>query len=161
MKATLGIAAAVLVPALWVQDARPARLDVKAEEAAIRKVLSTQQTAWNKGDIPGFMDGYVRGEKLRFASGGSFRFGWETTLKKYQAGYPNKDAMGQLTFSDLRVQVLSSEWAEVFGRWELKRGGDFEDIGGLYTLLMQRTENGWRVLHDHTSSRPPEDEEKK
>ena len=132
------------------------KIDVAAETAAIKSVLSDQQKAWNRADIPGFMDGYVRSEKLRFASRGSFRFGWEATLKNYQKGYPNKDAMGKLTFSDLQVQVLSREWAEVFGRWELKRGGEFDDIGGLYTLLLQKTEQGWRVLHDHTSSRQKE-----
>lgn len=135
------------------------KIDIAAETTAIRKVLTDQQTAWNRGDIPAFMDGYVRSEKLRFASRGSFRFGWETTLKSYQKGYPSKDAMGRLTFSDLQVQVLSGEWAEVFGRWELKRGGEFEDVGGLYTLLLQKTDKGWRVLHDHTSSRESEKKE--
>lgn len=137
----------------------PSAAAAKREELAIRKVLSDQSVAWNRGDIPGFMDGYVRSKQLRFASGGTFRHGWETTLKRYQASYPNADAMGELTFSDLKVKILSREWAEVFGRWHLKRGGDYEDIGGLYTLLMQKTKQGWRVLHDHTSSTPPDDDE--
>lgn len=128
--------------------------DNKREVRAIQQVLADQMKAWNRGDIPGFMDGYVRSSKLRFASGGSFRFGWETTLKRYQTTYATPEAMGRLTFSDLKVHVLSEKWAEVFGRWELKRGGEFEDIGGLFTLLMQKTDQGWKVLHDHTSSRP-------
>ncbi|MFK7818405.1 MAG: DUF4440 domain-containing protein [Planctomycetaceae bacterium] len=162
MKLFLQITVTALISTACLQQAtRSDKLDAKAEKVAIREVLAKQQTAWNAGNIPGFMDGYVHTKKLRFASGGTFRFGWETTLKKYQDGYPNKQAMGQLTFSDLHVQVLSNEWAEVFGRWELKRGGEFEDIGGLYTLLMQRTKAGWRVLHDHTSSRPPADDMKK
>lgn len=132
--------------------------DTKTETLAVKQVLTTQMKAWNRGDIPAFMDGYVRSEELRFASGGKFRFGWETTLKNYQQGYPNAEAMGKLTFSDLRVKVLSREWAEVFGRWELKRGGEFKDVGGLYTLLMKKTDMGWRVLHDHTSARPDTEE---
>ena len=150
--------ALVLTGIHWQEERKPA-VDTKAETAAVTKVLMTQMEAWNRGDIPGFMDGYVRSEKLRFASAGTFRFGWKTTLNQYQESYPNSDAMGQLTFSDLRVKILSKEWAEVFGRWELKRKGDFKDIGGLYTLLLQKTEKGWRVLHDHTSSRPADDDD--
>jgi ketosteroid isomerase-like protein len=153
------VLALVVAGSHWQEDRQPA-LDTKAETAAVTEVLMAQMEAWNRGDIPGFMDGYVRTEKLRFASAGTFRFGWKTTLNQYQKSYPNSDAMGQLTFSDLRVKILSKDWAEVFGRWELKRKGDFKDIGGLYTLLMQKTEKGWRVLHDHTSSRPVDVEEK-
>ncbi len=145
-----------LLAGLQTESQKKPRTDVKAEKAAITKVLSDQTKAWNRGDIPGFMDGYVRSEKLRFASGDTYRFGWQVTLKKYQSSYPSPDAMGKLTFSDLKVQILSPEYAEVFGRWHLKREGDFEDLSGLYTLLMQRTKQGWRVLHDHTSSKPSE-----
>lgn len=137
-------------------SAKPKTGQNREQEKAIRKVLADQQAAWNQGDIPGFMDGYVRSEELRFASGGTYRFGWKVTLEKYKKGYPNAEAMGKLTFSDLQVQVLSEKYAEVFGRWHLKRGGKFEDISGLYTLLMQKTKAGWRVLHDHTSSKQPE-----
>lgn len=159
---TVAAIAATMVAAVVAQEVTKPnkRVDAKAEEAAIRKVLTDQQSAWNRGDIPGFMEGYVKSEKLRFASGGTFRFGWKTTLENYEKGYPNKDAMGELKFSDLQVQVLSTDWAEVFGRWKLKRGGEFADIEGLYTLLLKRTDAGWRVLHDHTSSRPKEEEKK-
>lgn len=154
------VAVAVLCSCAVQSSAERSAADAKKQTSAIRKVLDAQVAAWNRGDIPGFMDGYVRGEKLRFASGGTYRFGWKVTLEKYQKSYPNADAMGRLTFSDLKIQLLSPQYAEVFGRWHLKRGGEFEDISGLYTLLMQRTESGWRVLHDHTSSKPPETDKK-
>ncbi|MFY8058947.1 MAG: hypothetical protein ACOVRM_14465, partial [Planctomycetaceae bacterium] len=53
-----------------VEAGRPAaEADEKAAESSIRAVLTAQTEAWNRGDIPGFMQGYVRGEALRFASG--------------------------------------------------------------------------------------------
>ncbi|MFN5288310.1 MAG: DUF4440 domain-containing protein, partial [Planctomyces sp.] len=58
--------------------------DEKAAELAIRAVLTAQSQAWNRGDIPGFMQGYVRDETLRFASGGSVQRGWQQTLERYQ-----------------------------------------------------------------------------
>ena len=61
--------------------------------------------------------------------------------------------MGHLDFSELEFSVLSAESVVVFGHWRLKRATD--QPGGLFTLLFQRTEAGWRIVHDHTSAESP------
>ncbi|GIV61008.1 DUF4440 domain-containing protein [Rhodocaloribacter litoris] len=126
--------------------------DPAAETRAVRDVLLRQVAAWNEGDVEGFMDGYARTDSLRFASGGSVRRGWQATLERYRAAYPGRDAMGTLSFDSLEVHVLSPRWATVFGRWHLRRSGGFEDAGGLFTLILEKRPEGWRVLYDHTSS---------
>ena len=124
--------------------------DAAADEAAIRAVLAAQQDAWNAGSVRAFMDGYAQTDSLRFASGGNVRLGWQATLEAYERGYPDRSAMGTLAFSDLDVRVLSPGWAVVFGRWRLDRADDAPS--GLFTLLFERRPEGWRVVHDHTSS---------
>lgn len=126
-------------------------MDAATDRAAIVDVLMRQQDAWNAGDIDAFMEDYVQSDTLRFTSGASVRYGWDGALERYYTTYPDRDAMGELTFDDLKVDVLSEEWALVFGSWHLKRGGAYEDIGGRYTLLMHREDTGWKVLYDHTS----------
>lgn len=98
------------------------------------------------------MDGYAQTDSLRFASGGSVRTGWQTTLENYRAGYPDRAAMGTLTFDGVDVEVMSSQWAMVFGRWRLDREADAP--GGLFTLIFHRDDpsDPWRIVHDHTSS---------
>jgi hypothetical protein len=32
--------------------------------------------------------------------------------------------------------------------------GGARTLGGLFTLLVQRQREGWRIVHDHTSARP-------
>jgi len=118
----------------------------------IRAVLDAQVAAWNAGDLEGFMQGYWNAPGLRFASGGNVRTGWQTTLQSYQAGYPNRDAMGMLSFDDLDIRVLSDDAAYVFGRWRLARGGTYDDATGLFTLIFRQHAEGWRVVHDHTSA---------
>ncbi len=120
--------------------------------SSIPSILDQQTAAWNAGDIPKFMETYVRSEKLRFASGGSVRRGYAETLARYQKSYPTPEAMGTLTFEDLEVTQLSSKWAEVHGRYRLVRGGKYTDATGLFTLLLTRTPNGWKILHDHSSA---------
>jgi ketosteroid isomerase-like protein len=141
------LAAAILVQA---QTQEPSCTGVGAEVDAICAVLSDQQTAWNEGDIPGFMAGYWQSETLRFASGGSVTTGWSATLERYEAHYDTPEAMGWLAFTDLDVTQLSEDAAYVFGRWTLYRESD--EPTGLFTLILRKTEQGWRVVHDHTSA---------
>jgi ketosteroid isomerase-like protein len=121
-------------------------------ETLIQKTLMAQVAAWNAGDIPGFMDGYVRSDELRFAGGGTVHHGWQKTLERYQSRYSSRELMGELTFSDLQILVLSPDYAEVFGRFHLKRGAAVGDASGLFTLLMERHGDRWLVRHDHTSA---------
>lgn len=121
-------------------------------EAAIVSVLTAQVDAWNRADIPAFMETYVKGEALRFSSGGNVRRGWQATMDRYLTTYPTPEAMGHLDFEDLEVLVLTDQWAQVHGRYRLKREGDYGNATGLFTLLLQHGEDGWKILHDHTSA---------
>src|SRR5687768_11795109 len=58
-----------------------------ADEAAVRAVLAAQQDAWNRGDLDGFMAGYLRAPELVFTSGGNVRRGWDETHAKFLARY--------------------------------------------------------------------------
>lgn len=119
-------------------------------DAEIRTVLRDQAAAWNRGDLNGFMQAYDHADSLRFASGGTITRGWQTTLERYQKRYPDRAAMGTLTYTLLDVNVLSPDAAVIFGRWELAREKDHP--WGLFTLTMRRTPEGWRTIADHTSS---------
>ena len=119
-------------------------------EQQILAVLLAQQKAWNAGNIETYMQGYYKSDSLRFASGGNVSYGWQTTLDRYLEGYPDKAAMGKLTFSEIDIKMLSETSALVFGKWELKREADHPC--GLFTLLFQKAPCGWRIVHDHTSS---------
>ena len=124
--------------------------DRAAAEAAIRAVLQQQEAAWNRGDIDAFMEGYVETDSLRFASGGTEHRGWQATLDRYRRAYPDRAAMGTLTFDLRDVRVLSPRWAVVFGAYALERAEDRPS--GLFTLLFEKRPEGWRIVHDHTSS---------
>ncbi len=126
-----------------------------SSQDAMRAVLDTQVAAWNRGDVEAFMIGYVTNEELRFAGASGVNRGYQATLERYRKAYPNPSAMGQLTFSNLEFMPLSGRYAEVFGRYHLKRGGSYKDATGLFTLLFERTPVGWRIRHDHSSALTP------
>lgn len=121
--------------------------------AQIQLVLQTQTDAWNRGDIDAFMQTYAPVDDLRFASGGNVTYGWQPTLARYKQHYPDRAAMGLLTFSELTVTELSPNTALLFGHWRLTRAHDTPH--GLFTLLVRRTPAGWKIFADHTSAASP------
>jgi beta-aspartyl-peptidase (threonine type) len=121
-----------------------------AIEKAVRQVINDQQTAWNKGDLEGFMSGYWKSPDLTFYSGKDKTRGWQATMERYVKKYrADGKEMGKLTFSELEVEVLGPDAALVRGRWQLELSKD--KPGGLFTLLFKRFPEGWRIVHDHTS----------
>src|SRR5688572_9419757 len=47
------------------------------DKTSILGVIEAQATAWNKGDLAGYMDGYAKSDDLVFTSGGNVRKGWQ------------------------------------------------------------------------------------
>jgi beta-aspartyl-peptidase (threonine type) len=122
-------------------------------ESAVRAVLDAQVVAWNKGDIDGFMRGYWMSKDLTFFSGGSETHGWTETLDRYRKSYKGTGKqMGQLTFGDLRIEMLSPDAAFVRGTWKLTMPSDPKTPHGLFTLIFRKTPDGWRIIHDSTGA---------
>lgn len=117
---------------------------------AVLDVLKKQQIAWNHGDIEAFMDGYWRSRDTVFVSGAVVTRGWQTVHDRYKAKYPNRDKMGELNFSELEIRMFGYDGALAFGRWQLNRAGDKPH--GWFTLVLRRMPEGWKIVHDHTSS---------
>ncbi len=126
--------------------------DRAADRAAIADVLTAQQQAWNRGDIDAFMAGYDKADDIIFTSGGKVRRGYAATLEKYRKSYVAAKAMGKLGFQIVEVRWLGPDAALLMGRYRLtetpKAGS------GLFTLIFERRPDGWKCVHDHTSSNP-------
>ena len=119
----------------------------------VRAVMEAQQAAWNRGDIETFMEGYDRADTTTFVSGDQLVRGWQTVMDRYKKQYASREQMGMLEFSELTVQSIGAGLALADGRWELTRAKDKPH--GRFTLLFQRIENKWRIIHDTTTSAAP------
>jgi ketosteroid isomerase-like protein len=115
----------------------------------VLEVLIKQKAAWNQGDIDGFMDYYWKSEELIFQSGNNRVIGWDALIARYKANYSGEN-MGTLYFTDIVINVVSEDFVLVLGHWEVKAKD--ESSGGLFTLVLQHKPEGWRIIHDHTSS---------
>ena len=83
---------------------------------------------------------------------GSINRGFQQILDDYKHNYPNKEAMGTLTFSDLEPHVLDEHYAFVLGRYHVDRG---KKVGGpadgVFSLLFEKTDQGWKIVVAHTT----------
>jgi uncharacterized protein (TIGR02246 family) len=121
------------------------------ERPAIQKILDDQAAAWNKGDLVGFMKGYLESDDLTFFSGNNKTKGYKATLERYQKRYQGEGKeMGKLKFDELSIEMLGNDHALVKGRFRLQLKSD--NPTGNFTLVMRKTADGWRIIHDHTSS---------
>jgi ketosteroid isomerase-like protein len=127
------------------------RDDRPADRREIEALLEGQREAWNRGDLPGFMAAYARTPDLVFTSGGKIRRGWDETDAAYRKKYGGDRAgMGQLAFEILGVQMVGRDGSVVLGRWRLT--GTPQAGGGVFSVVLERRPEGWRIVHDHTSS---------
>lgn len=112
-------------------------------------VLNKQAAAWNEGDINAYMLGYWNNDSLLFIGSKGPVYGYKPTLERYRKSYPDKRAMGELSFSNLAFKRLSNEYYYVVGKWSLLREND--NPNGYFTLLFRRIEGKWLIVADHSS----------
>lgn len=142
--------AILLFSCLLGSSVMPPADDAAVSKQAIAKLLADQVEAWNKGDLEGFLVGYWKSPELTFSSGKDKTKGWQATLDRYRKSYQAAGKeMGKLTFSEIEIELIATEAAYVRGAWKLVTTKDTP--GGLFTLIIKKLPEGWRIVHDHTS----------
>lgn len=120
-------------------------------ELGVIKVLLAQEKAWNNGDLDGFAKGYKNSPETLFLSGTVNR-GFAGMVESYHRDYPNKAAMGTLAFSELEVHPLDERFAVCVGKYHLERGKkEGGNANGLFSLVLEKTDQGWKIVVDHTT----------
>lgn len=116
---------------------------------SIALAMNEQENAWNEGDLDGFMKHYWKSDSLRFIGSRGLNYGWQTTLDNYKKSYPDREAMGQLTFTNKYMDVVAPDAAFIVGKWQLDRTAD--TLSGHYSLLWKRIDGRWVIVADHSS----------
>ena len=123
----------------------------ESDGATLRKVISDQQDAWNRGDLEAFMNGYWNSPELTFFSGAHESKGWQAALDRYRRTYQGAGReMGKLEFANLRIEMLGQDAAFVRGEFHLTMS-DGKTPHGLFTLILRKFPDGWKIIHDHSA----------
>ena len=154
LRSSLRLAAVFLVllapVALPGQTADPLHT-ASRQELDVIKVLLAQEAAWTKGDLASFASGYKNAPDTLFITQQVSR-GYTGLLDAYRRDYPTRAAMGTLSFSDLEVRPLDENFAVAIGKYRLDRSKkDGGNAGGLFSLVLEKTDKGWKIIIDHTT----------
>ena len=128
-----------------------------ADETEIRAAIKAQSEAWNRADIPAFMETYENSPDTAFI-GLTLRKGFEPIRDRYMLSYSTPEQMGKLSFNDLEVRLLpnscgKTEYAVVTGKFHLDRTahGEAKKDNGIFSLVWHKGAHGWKIIVDHTS----------
>ena len=151
------VLAVILLLCGWAAAGAIARAQNQRDEATIKNAISAQAEAWNRADIPAFMESYEHSPETTFI-GANIGKGYEKILERYQRSYSTREQMGTLTFSDVEVRMLPgscgrAEFAVVTGRFHLERTqrGEAKKDDGIFSLVWRKGPQGWKIVLDHTS----------
>jgi ketosteroid isomerase-like protein len=100
------------------------------------------------------MQYYWKSPDTEFVGAGGINRGWDAVLARYRKGYPDAKAMGQLSFSDLEIKMLCPDVAYAMGEFHLVREKDHPS--GVFTVIVKKFPEGWRIIHDHSTAFPAE-----
>jgi L-asparaginase / beta-aspartyl-peptidase len=119
----------------------------KISKTEVADLMEIQRRAWNDGDLAAFVSYYD--ESMTFCGGDGVTRGTKKLLARYQKSYPTAKERGVLTFKILEVRPVGDATALVLGQYILDRE---DPSSGFFSLLVQRTPDGVRIIHDHTSA---------
>jgi uncharacterized protein (TIGR02246 family) len=126
---------------------------VFAQADEVRAMLDKSQATWNRGDLATFAADYEDSPETTFVGKDVTHGGVSAVLARYRSHYPNREAMGSLTYSEIAIRVLTPDLVLANGKYSLKRtaaGGG--DASGRFTLVIRKTAKGWKIIHDHSSA---------
>ncbi|HEY8197171.1 MAG TPA: nuclear transport factor 2 family protein [Gemmatimonadales bacterium] len=149
---------ATIVLAACRGGASPATATASASDSAgltrlIAAQLERSALDWNRGDLEGFLSDYASESTTTFIDGRRAREGMGFIRGNYAPRFEPGARRDSLHFEELRVRGLSPTLALVTARFILQRGSEVT-ASGPFTLVMERRPEGWKILHDHSSSDP-------
>jgi uncharacterized protein (TIGR02246 family) len=128
-------------------------MSVNTDQDAIRTLIADMEVAWNRGDFNGYMAGFANPDVV-FVSRGRIQKDWQATLDHYIADYGGaQGSQGQLTFSNIRIEMLSPDVAQLVSNYHLMRVAGNQT--GVNTRLLRKRDGRWVIVLNHVSQIEP------
>jgi len=144
----ISIAAAMMIAALVIGCGERGMDSEETVSMELGLAMKEQVDSWNSDDLAGFMKYYWRSDEMTFHGSKRRLQGWETLNSMYVDTYSGEER-GILEFSGLEITALSPESAYVLGDWKVELPDTIKQ--GKFTLIWRKKDDGWRIVHDHSS----------
>ncbi len=112
--------------------------------AAVKVLIVTQSESWNRGDLPAFTSAYA--EDAIFVSPTAVTRGRQAVLERYQKRYPDKKAMGTLSFEFVETREQKDS-VSLVAKWTLAYP-DKPASSGHTLLVLHKKGDKWFIVQD-------------
>jgi ketosteroid isomerase-like protein len=127
-------------------------------ERAVRATFETLLNGIRKSDVEMVMSVYWNSPQLViFNNNGTVTRTWEQVRSNRASSYPDAKNV-QLDVRDVRVSMLGAGGAIVTCLWTQSQEfrGTPESASGRLTVVFRLINNGWKIVHTHTSPSAPD-----
>ena len=111
---------------------------------AVKALITTQGEAWNRGDLPAFTSVYA--DDAIFVSPNGVTKGRQAVLERYQKRYPDKKAMGTLSFEFVEARE-QKDAVSIVAKWTLAYP-DKPAATGHTLLVLHKKGEKWLIVQD-------------
>lgn len=130
-----------------VSSAPPVVVPTTAETFdAVSNTLDAAAEAWSSGDVEAVMATYVQDEPLLVFLGDTPVKGPDAVRAALEVRAAQPGGLGQMTYEWFETLQFDVNTTVVSGRVLMRREG--KTHRGLFTRVLRRTEDGWRIVHD-------------
>jgi ketosteroid isomerase-like protein len=119
---------------------------------AVSNTLDAAAEAWSSGDVDAVMATYVADEPLLVFLGDTPIKGPDAVRAALVARAAQPGGLGQMTYEWFETLQFDVNTTVVSGRVVMRREGKTDR--GLFTRVLRRTEDGWRIVHDQLAWGP-------
>ncbi len=116
------------------------------DKKEILSILKSQEKAWSKHDLEGFMQGYWKSDSLKFYGSSGLTYGWDKTLANYKKGYPTPDHSGTLKFKINDITQIEKDSYYVMGEYHLTR--KVGNANGVFMIIFKKFKDKWKIIAD-------------
>ncbi len=129
-----------------------------ASAQAVRAVFDNLIKGIERSDVDAVMALYWNSPQLViFNNNGTVTRGWEQVKSNRASSYPEAKQV-KIDSRDVRVQMLGREGAVVTCLWRQSQEyrGTPESAAGRLTVVFRLINNGWKIVHTHSSPEAPD-----
>ncbi|MFN2482237.1 MAG: AtzH-like domain-containing protein [Pyrinomonadaceae bacterium] len=126
--------------------------------AAVRAVFDTLIKNIERSDVDAVMSLYWNSPQLTVLNNnGTVTRGWEQVRSNRASSYPEAKNV-RVETRDVKVQMLGSAGAVVTCLWRQSQEarGVAESSSGRLTVVLRLINNGWKIVHTHSSPEKPD-----
>jgi uncharacterized protein (TIGR02246 family) len=129
------------------------RMDATTFDKTVETLLRRSAEAWNGGRLDAFMMWYAKGAETTFIGASGLVHGREEISARYASSFEPEAERDSLRFTEIESRLLAPGLGLATARYVL-HAEDSVTATGLFTLVLEETAEGWRIVHDHSSADP-------